>query len=336
MTYLVAEIGQAHDGSLGNAISYIKAAALNGASAVKFQAHLAEYESSVEEKFRAGTFFPQDLSRFEYWKRMEFSSDQWILLSKEARKYNIDFIVTPFCSEAVDLVMDTKPNYLKIGSADINNFELLYKVAKSNIPLILSSGMSTLDEIKFSKNFIEKNGGKIHSILQCTTMYPTTPEYWGISGIKELKNHLNCDIGYSDHSGTIESSISAVISGATLIEVHIVFSRWCFGPDVAASLTIEEFKSLSKALHNIKKSKSNFSKSMITENIIQKVSVFNRAAIYKQQLKKGEILSYDNFRLQKGIDGISGEEVLPLVGKKILLNVNENTPISKEHFIEKN
>ena len=336
MTYLVAEIGQAHDGSLGNALSYIKAAALNGASAVKFQAHLAEYESSKEEKFREGTFFPQDKSRFDYWKRMEFTEDQWLLLSKEASKYNIDFIVTPFCSEAVDLILSAKPDYLKIGSADVNNFELLYKVAKSKIPIILSSGMSTIDELMFSRDFIKKNNGKIFSILQCTTMYPTTPEYWGISGIKELKDMLNCNIGYSDHSGTIESSISAAVLGANVIEVHIVFSKWCFGPDVKASLTVEEFSKLSNALQNIKKSYVGLSKSVITKNIIHKVSVFNRAAIYKKKINKGEVLSYEHFRLLKGINGMDGKEVLSFVGKKVLLDVEKNMPVLKEHFIGKN
>jgi N,N'-diacetyllegionaminate synthase len=194
--FLIAEVGQAHEGSLGMALSYIDALADEGVHAVKFQVHMAEAESSEFEPFRV-KFSEQDRTRFDYWKRLEFNSEQWKVLRERCDEKGVEFLASPFSNASVDLLEELDVKQYKIGSGEVNNFLLLEKIAKTGKPIILSSGMSSFDELDQTVSFLRKRKIKF-SILQCTTAYPTNPESYGLNVIGELKDrnrNFNCSHG---------------------------------------------------------------------------------------------------------------------------------------------
>src|SRR5680860_1461228 len=167
---VIAEIAQAHEGSIILAHSYIEALSKTGVDAVKFQVHIAEAESSIHEPFRVK--FSNDKSRYDYWKRMQFSLEEWKSLKERCEQLNLEFIASPFSNAAVDLLEEVGVKRYKIGSGEVNNFLLLEKIANTGKPLILSSGMSSYLELDKTVKFLEDRDVE-YSILQCTTAYPT-------------------------------------------------------------------------------------------------------------------------------------------------------------------
>src|SRR5690606_24077476 len=193
---IIAEIGQAHDGSLGMAHAFIDALANTGIDTIKFQTHIAEAESSIYEPFRV-KFTNQDATRFEYWKRMEFTLEQWKGLKAHCDEVGLEFMSSPFSNAAVDVLEQVGVNIYKIGSGEVSNLLLLEKIAHTRKPVILSSGMSSYDELDKTVNFLRLKGIDF-SILQCTTAYPTKPEQYGLNVIKELKERYGVPVGFSD------------------------------------------------------------------------------------------------------------------------------------------
>ena len=183
--FIIAEIAQAHDGSLGLLHSYIDAVSKAGVDAIKFQTHIAEAESSVHEPFRVN-FSYEDKTRFDYWKRMEFTLDQWKEIKKHCDEVGLEFMSSPFSNAAVDILEEVGVKRYKIGSGEVNNFLLLEKIAKTNKPIIISSGMSSFEELDRTIDFL-KERKVTYSILQCTTSYPTRPEQYGFNVINQLK-----------------------------------------------------------------------------------------------------------------------------------------------------
>ena len=153
--YIIAEIGQAHEGSLGILYSYIDALAHTGVNAVKFQMHIAEAESSLEEPFRV-QFSLEDKTRFDYWKRMGFSLEQWKGIKKHCDEVGLDFICSPFSNLAVDWLEEIGIEQYKIGSGEVNNFLILEKIAQTGKPVILSSGMSSYEELDQTVAFLRE------------------------------------------------------------------------------------------------------------------------------------------------------------------------------------
>ena len=253
--FVIAEIAQAHDGSLGMAHAYIDALAKTGVDAVKFQVHIAEAESSSYESFRVN-FSYEDATRYDYWKRMQFSLEQWQALKKHCDDMGVEFLASPFSNAAVDLLKKIGVTKYKIGSGEITNLLLLEKIALTGKPVILSSGMSSWEELDEAISFFKMKKVEV-SVLQCTTSYPTKPEQYGFNVIQELKERFKVAVGYSDHSAKIETCIAAIALGAEILEVHAVFNRNSFGPDATSSLTIDEIKLLVKSVRNIKNAINN-------------------------------------------------------------------------------
>src|SRR5687768_13477406 len=181
--FLVAEIAQAHEGSLGIAHSYIDALATTGIDAVKFQTHIAEAESSVDEPFRV-KFSYEDKTRYDYWRRMEFTAEQWSGLKEHCDRLGLEFISSPFSVAAINILERLNVKRYKVGSGEINNYLLLHRMLETKKPLILSSGMSSYSELRDAVNFIKRFENPF-SILQCTTAYPTRPEQWGLNVMRE-------------------------------------------------------------------------------------------------------------------------------------------------------
>ena len=183
---IIAEIAQAHNGSIQKVYDYIDALEGTGIDAIKFQTHIAEAESSIHEPFRV-KFSDQDATRFDYWKRMEFSKEQWIEIKRRCKKAGLEFMSSPFSNAAVDLLEEIGMQRYKVGSGEVNNFLLLEKIAATGKPVIVSSGMSSFAELDETVRFLKEKKVDF-SILQCTTSYPTAPEQYGLNVIQELKD----------------------------------------------------------------------------------------------------------------------------------------------------
>ncbi len=317
--YLIAEIAQAHDGSLGILHSYIDAVATTGVQAIKFQMHIAEAESSIHEPFRI-KFSVEDQTRYDYWKRMEFTLEQWHTIKKHCDEVGLDFICSPFSNLAVDWLEEIGVKTYKIGSGEINNFLLLEKICKTGKPIIISSGMSSFDELDKTVNFLKTKNANF-SILQCTTAYPTKPEQYGFNVIKELKDKYQVTIGFSDHSAKVSTGIAAVTLGAEILEFHVVFSREMFGPDTIASLTIKETKQLVDAVLDIQIAQNNPIDKNKNENFKELKTIFEKSLAINKELTKGQIISFDDLESKKPKGfGISATNFMDVIGKKLKTN----------------
>jgi N,N'-diacetyllegionaminate synthase len=325
--YIIAEIGQAHDGSLGSAYAYIDAVADTGVNAIKFQTHIATEESTKHEKFRIKVF-PQDETRYDYWKRMEFTPQQWKDLANYTRQKGLEFLSTPFSIEAVNLLEEIGVPAWKIGSGDISNYALLEAILKTRKPILLSSGMSSFQELDATIQMITQ-AGVDYGLFQCTTSYPCSAESIGYNVITEMKERYNCLVGLSDHSGTIFPSLAAVTLGAKLIEVHAVFSKRCFGPDTLSSLTIEELQQLVDGIKFIEKGlASPVNKNEAATSRGDTKQLFARSAFYNANFPKGTLLEKSHFSMKKPGGGLNFEQVKKLLGKTI------NKDRSFDDFIE--
>jgi len=322
MIFTIAEIGQAHDGSLGLLHSYIDAIATTGVSAIKFQTHIAEAESSIHEPFRV-QFSKQDTTRFDYWKRMEFTLKEWKEIKKHCDELGLEFMSSPFSNAAVDLLEEVGVKRYKVGSGEVNNFLLLEKIAQTGKPVIISSGMSSFAELDATVDFL-KARNVYYSILQCTTSYPTKPEQFGLNVIQELKNRYHVSVGFSDHSSSIETCISAVTLGAEILEFHVVFDKNMFGPDAKSSLTIDETNQLVKGINNIHKSLENPIDKNDNTKFIELKSIFEKSLAINKELPKGHIITFDDLEAKKPKGyGILASEYEKVIGKKIKKSMNK-------------
>jgi len=314
--FIIAEVGQAHEGSLGLALSYIDALAETGVDAVKFQVHLAEAESSIHEPFRV-KFSRQDKTRFDYWKRMEFSLEEWGILKSRCEEKGVEFLASAFSNAAVNLLEKLGVKRYKVGSGEVNNFLLLEKIAKTGKPMLLSSGMSSWKELDRTVEFIRERGNKF-SILQCTTAYPTNPENYGLNVISEYKKRYNVPVGFSDHSARVETCIAATAMGAEILEFHAIFSRKSFGPDASSSLQVEEIDYLVKAVRNLEIALAHPVNKKDNSVFADLKNIFEKSLAVNRELPAGHILTFDDLEAKKprgfGIEAGKFEEV---IGKKL-------------------
>ncbi len=314
---LIAEIGQAHDGSLGLLHSYIDALATTGVDAIKFQTHIAEAESSIHEPFRVNFSF-EDKTRYDYWLRMGFSKEQWVGIKEHCEKVGLEFMSSPFSQAAVDLLEELEVKRYKFGSGEVTNFLMMEKIARTGKPIILSSGMSSFEELDQSVEFIRSFGNDL-SILQCTTAYPTPHERLGLNVIGELKDRYpDAAVGLSEHTGEIYAGIAATALGAELLEFHAVFDKRMFGPDATSSLEIDQIKELVKGVRAIEESLRNpIDKNDLT-NYMGLKKIFEKTLAVNKTLPKGHVISFDDLEAKKPANlGIKASDFKNIIGKQL-------------------
>jgi len=317
---IIAEIGLSHDGSLGTAHSYIDALANSGTDAIKFQTHIADAESSDFEPFRVN-FSKQDETRQQYWKRTEFTIEQWMGLKKHCEDLNIEFISTPSSISAVELLEKLNIARYKVGSGDTTNLLLLKRLGITKKPILLSSGMSSFDELEKAITFIEKFGNPL-TLMQCTSKYPTSPKEWGLNIIQELKNRFELPVGFSDHSGTIHACLAAAVMGAEVFEFHVVFDKRQFGPDVSSSIKIDQVKILTDGIKTIQTA---MNYPLNKDNIFQfedLKNMFGKSLSVNKNKKAGEIIEFDDLESKKPSEyGIPAIEFEKVIGKTLNKNL---------------
>lgn len=320
---IIAEIAQAHDGSVGILHSYIDALAGTGIDAVKFQTHIAEAESSEFEPFRI-PFSYVDKTRYDYWKRMELSTDQWREVKEHCHRAALTFISSPFSCKAVDVLEEAGVDTYKVGSGEVTNLLLLQKIALTGKPVIISSGMSSMHELEAAVSLFKQKNIDV-AVLQCTTAYPTSPTQWGLHILKELKHRFNIPTGLSDHSGDIVACLAATALGAEILEFHVVFDKRMFGPDAIASIEIDDVARLVKGVKDVRTSLENtFSKNELVENIGSLKKNFGKSLCVNKELPENYVISFEDLEAKKPAGyGIPPSAYSTIVGKKLVKGLRQ-------------
>lgn len=314
--FIIGEIAQAHDGSLGTAHAYIDAVAATGADAVKFQTHIASEESSSLDTWRV-KFSRQDATRYDYWKRMEFTVEQWAGLKQHAEEEGLIFLSSPFSLAAIDLLERLGMTAWKVASGEVTNRLFLDAMIATKKPVLVSSGMSYLAELDTTVAHLKAAGSPV-AVFQCTTSYPCPPEKTGLNLITDYARRYECPVGLSDHSGTPYPSLAAATLGAKLIEVHVTFSREMFGPDVSASLTTDELKKLVEGIRFIETSLAHpMEKDSLAGQLDPLRRMFGQSLVAATDLPAGTLINRSHLSCRKPCHGISASEVDSVIGRKL-------------------
>lgn len=329
--FLIAEIAQNHDGSLGTAHSYIEAVARAGADAVKFQTHIAGAESTHQEPWRV-KFSPQDATRYDYWKRMEFTEEQWRGLAEHAGERGLVFLSSAFSLKAVDLLQRIGVAAWKVGAGEITNIPMIEQMARTGKPVLLSSGMCGWRELDSAVASVRRCGA-LPGVFQCTSIYPCPPEKLGLNVLVEMRRRYGCPVGLSDHSGTIYGGLAAAVLGANMIEVHVVFSRECFGPDVPASITTSELAQLVQGVRFIETAQAHpVEKDSSAEELAELRGIFGKSVVAARDLPAGWQVKETDLVFKKPGTGIPANRVQELLDRRLRRTVAADSLLSEEDF----
>ncbi len=310
---IIAEVAQAHDGSLGMAHAFVDAVARAGADAVKFQTHLAHAESTAHEPWRV-RFAPQDASRRDYWKRMEFSPGQWRELKRHADERGLLFLSSPFSNEAVDLLAALDVEAWKVASGEISNLPMLERMLDTGRPLLLSTGMSSFVEVDRAVN-LARGRNVPFGVLQCTSTYPCRAEDVGLNVMTTFRRRYDCPVGLSDHSGTIFPGLAAAVLGAAILELHVTLSREMFGPDVAASITTGELRQLVEGVRFVEAMLGHaVDKDEMAVRVQPLRQLFTKSVVPRIAIRSGTILTREHLTVKKPGTGIPAARLDDLIG----------------------
>jgi N-acetylneuraminate synthase len=313
--FVIAEVGLAHDGSLGMAHAYIDAAADCGVDSIKFQTHIAAAESTPQEQFRVKVF-PQDETRWDYWQRTSFTETQWAGLKEHAEKRNLVFLSTPFSIAAVQMLRRLGVLAWKIGSGETNNPLLLEEVALGKEPVLLSSGMSFLEEVDVAVKLLQSRGAPV-LLMQCTNRYPCPPERLGLNLIPEYQRRFGIPIGFSDHSGEIAPGLAAVTLGAKALEVHVTWHKQSFGPDVKASLTFDQLREQVNGIRLLEKAFSApLDKDAEARELATMRGHFTKGLVAAVDIPAGTVIERHHIDGRKPCVGIPVAEYEKVLGKR--------------------
>lgn len=322
-TFIIAEIGVNHNGNVELAKKMIKSASECGVDAVKFQTFTAD--DLVTENAKTALYQEvntNECSQYEMLKKLELTFDDFKELKEYALKNNVEFISSPFDIKSVDLLEELDVNLYKLGSGELTNFELIDYIQKTDKPIILSTGMATLDEIRETYDFIKNKDNLI--ILHCITGYPTEFKEANLNFIKSLQSEFNVPIGFSDHSPGIELPIAAVALGACVVEKHFTLDKNLEGPDHKASLNPIEFKAMVDAIRNVEVAMGDgIRKFSENENEIKKIA--RKSIVINGDACKGTIIKRDILSIKRPGTGIPPKFIGKVVGKKLINDLKANS-----------
>jgi len=328
--WIIAEIGSVHDGSFGNAQRLIEAAADSGANCVKFQTHISDAETLADAP--SPSYFSSE-SRMNYFERTSFSPSQWGILSETARSAGITFLSSPFSTEAVELLEDIGVSAYKVPSGEITNIPLLRRIAKTQKPVLLSSGMSTWDELTTAVSYFDS--GRQVCVMQCTSIYPCPPELVGLNILEELRvRYPGNTLGFSDHTLGFAAGVAAATLGATVIEKHFTFSRLMYGSDAKNSMEPADFKKFSAALVEAWTiSKNPVNKDFLAATMLADMKkIFQKSIVSKVSLPTGTVLNISHLAFKKPGDGIAPDCLETLVGRRLRYSIEANHKFSWNDF----
>ena len=323
MTFIIAEIGSVHDGSLGNALKLIDAAAGCGVDAVKFQTHIPEAETLPNAA--APSFF-QEEPRFDYFRRTGFSFEQWSRLKDRCAEQRVMFLSSPFSDEAVDLLERLGMQQYKIPSGEVTNLPMLEKIAQLCKPIILSSGMSSWSELDLAVHTIRKYHNKL-TVLQCTSEYPCPYERVGLNVMLEMRERYRSPVGLSDHTLTPYATFAAATLGASVIERHFTFSRKMYGSDARHSLEPDELADLVRGIRAIETMLANNIDKGDTSSVAEMKSIFEKSLVAITDIPAGTVVTEEMIGVKKPGTGLSPLRLADVIGKRTSRGVKADTAL---------
>ena len=319
--FIIAEAGVNHNGDLELAKELINKAAEAGVDAVKFQSFKADKlvsKDAPKAEYQIKNTGKEEENQYDMIKKLELSYEDHLELIEHCKKKNILFLSSAFDLESIDVLEELNIPLFKIPSGEIENVPYLRKIAKTGKPIILSTGMSTMEDIKFSLKTLKDNGAKEITILHCNTEYPTPMEDVNLLAMLDIKNKFNVKIGYSDHTLGIEVPIAAVALGAEVIEKHFTLDKTMEGPDHKASLEPQELKAMTTAIRNIEKALGNGVKEL-SKSEAKNRSIARKSIVSAKDIKKGDVLTEENITTKRPGTGLSPklwDSVIGTIAKK--------------------
>lgn len=312
--FIIAEAGVNHNGSLETAKRLIDVASEAGADAVKFQTFKAEKlvcKYTRKAEYQMNTTDASE-TQYDMLKKLELTDIMHKELMAYCEKRNILFLSTPFDMDSIDYLNGIGITMMKIPSGEITNYPYLKKIAQTHKPVILSTGMSTLEEVREAIEVLNKNGSEDLTVLHCNTEYPTPFNDVNLEVLHTLRDELGVKVGYSDHSMGIEIPIAAVAMGATVIEKHFTLDKGMKGPDHKASLEPEELRAMIRAIRNVEKALGSGLKEPSKSEIKNKV-IARKSIVAMTDIAEGDILTEENLTTKRPANGIS-----PMLWEKVI------------------
>lgn len=330
--YIIAEVGNTHEGSLGLAECFIKAAAECGVNAVKFQTHIFDAESLPEAP---NPPYFKDETRKQYFDRTGFDREGWAWLKRCCAEHNVDFLSSPFSIEAVELLESIGVDSYKIASGEVSNLPLLEVIGKTKKRVFLSSGMSSLDDLDSAVQVLQENGCSDLTVLVCTSEYPCPPEKSGLKLLDFFAKRYECPVGFSDHTLGNASAITSVPMRAGVIEKHFTLSTKMYGPDPQFSATPEELSALVEGVRAAELACESFPDlSVRGEELGHMKRIFEKSIVSARNIRSGERITMDDLCYKKPGDGVPAREYKKVIGMVALQDIAENVKVQWEMFSE--
>lgn len=322
-TYIIAEAGVNHNGDFKLAKKMIFEAKKAGVDAVKFQTFVSK--NLVSNYAPKAEYQKKNTNRLEsqqdMLKKLELSFNDFTVLQEYAKELDIDFLSTPFDEESIEFLKTLEMPFWKIPSGEITNLPYLMKIEETKKPIILSTGMSTIDEIEQTLNVFKEYSRSNITLLHCNTEYPTPFKDVNLKAMNTLKDKFNVNVGYSDHTKGIEVPIAAVAMGAVIIEKHFTLDKNMEGPDHKASIEPNELVSMVNAIRNIEESLGDGEKCP-SDSENKNISIARKSIVAKKEIKRGDLFTIDNLTVKRPGDGLSPMEWFNILGETALRDFN--------------
>ena len=310
---IIAELGMTHDGSLGQAKCMIMTAAQCGVDAVKLQTHISGAET-IRNAPKPPYFKGE--GRYEFFERTAFDMEQWKELKECAIENKVEFISSPFSIEATDFLLELGIDCFKVPSGEITNIPYLVHLAEAKVPVIVSSGMSSLKELDECMEIFLKRDCNV-ALMQCTSEYPCGPEHVGLNIIDLFKERYpGVPLGFSDHTGGEWASIAAFQKGAHLIEKHFTLSKLMYGPDAKMSMEPDEMSTLCSSIKNLETALLNPVDKENTDQFKEMKVIFQKSIVAIKDIPKGTAITEDMIGYKKPGTGIPTKYYKEIIGKK--------------------
>jgi len=315
-TYIIAEAGVNHNGDIALAKEMIAAAKKAGVDAVKFQTFVSK---NLVSQFAPKAQYQKQAtnheeSQLQMLQKLELSFEHFRELSEYAKEIGIDFISTPFDLESIDFLTTLSMPFWKIPSGEVTNKPYLMKIEQTKLPIILSTGMCTIEEIAEALMIFQDYSRADITLLHCNTEYPTPFSDVNLRAMKTIANNFGIRVGYSDHTQGIEAAIAAVALGAQVIEKHFTLDRTMPGPDHKASLEPEELTAMVKAIRNIEAALGNGIKQP-SPSEQKNIAIARKSIVAKCSIQKGEPFTEENITAKRPGDGVSPMRWFDMIGK---------------------
>lgn len=328
---IIAEAGINHDGRVDKAKALIRAAAEAGATCVKFQAFQTEHVSSrhsISSSYMvAGS--KEGESAYELSKRLELHADELVELHRYAGELGLPWVASFFDEYSLALLVSLKVPVLKVASALITDYALLQKAAVAGIPLIVSTGMASLDEIDAAVALLQKNGAPSIYLMHCVSWYPARAEDMNIRIIETLQNRYRLPVGLSDHTLGLHVACAARTLGAKFFEKHFTLSQDDFGPDHGASVDPEELANLIRCIDDVGKCLGT-SEKLVSATEMEQRKVFRKSVVACYPIKRGTVLQKMHLTVKRPGLGLPPKELDKLIGRRAAQDIGQDELISWE------